>query len=54
MRGLPGTAANPEIALVVFLEKGHGGNEAAWVAKQIFASFADDHVANTAAKGAER
>ena len=47
-------AANPEIVLVVFLEKGHGGNEAAWVAKQIFASFADDHVANTAAKGAER
>ena len=32
---------NPEIAVVVFLEKGHGGSEAAGVARQIFAAFAE-------------
>lgn len=46
-------ADNPEIVLVVFLEKGHGGNEAASVAQKIFAAFAADQVAKTA-KGAER
>jgi len=34
-------ADNPEIALVVFLEKGHGGSDAATVAREIFAAFAD-------------
>jgi penicillin-binding protein 2 len=33
-------AENPEIALVVFLEKGHGGTDAASVAREIFAAFA--------------
>ena len=32
---------NPEIVLVVFLEKGHGGTDAAGVAREIFAAFAD-------------
>jgi cell division protein FtsI/penicillin-binding protein 2 len=34
-------AENPEIVLVVFLEKGHGGTDAAGVAREIFAAFAD-------------
>ena len=34
------SADNPEIVLVVFLEKGHGGSDAAGVAQQIFAAFA--------------
>jgi cell division protein FtsI/penicillin-binding protein 2 len=34
-------ADRPEIVLVVFLEKGHGGSEAATVARDIFAAFAD-------------
>ncbi len=34
-------AENPEIVLVVFLEKGHGGSDAATVARQIFSAFAD-------------
>ncbi len=34
-------AENPEIVLVVFLEKGHGGSDAAGVAREIFAAFAD-------------
>ncbi len=33
-------AENPQIALVVFLEKGHGGTDAAGVAREIFAAFA--------------
>ena len=33
-------AENPEIVLVVFLEKGHGGTDAAGVAREIFAAFA--------------
>ncbi len=33
-------ADNPEIALVVFLEKGHGGSDAASVAREIFQAFA--------------
>jgi penicillin-binding protein 2 len=35
-------AENPEIVLVVFLEKGHGGADAAGVAGEIFAAFADE------------
>lgn len=34
-------AQNPEIVLVVFLEKGHGGSDAASVARAIFAAFAE-------------
>jgi penicillin-binding protein 2 len=34
-------AANPQIVLVVFLEKGHGGSDAAGVAREIFTAFAD-------------
>lgn len=34
-------AENPEIVLVIFLEKGHGGSDAATVAGEIFASYAD-------------
>ena len=33
-------AHNPEIVVVVFLEKGHGGSEAAGVARAIFSSYA--------------
>ena len=33
-------AENPKIVLVVFLEKGHGGTDAASVAREIFAAFA--------------
>ncbi len=33
-------ADKPEIALVVFLEKGHGGSDAASVAQEIFEAFA--------------
>lgn len=32
-------AENPEIVLVVFLEKGHGGSDAATVASEIFSAF---------------
>ncbi len=42
-------AENPQIALVVFLEKGHGGTDAASVAREIFAAFAVDHGAGVAA-----
>jgi len=35
-------AENPEIVLVVFLEKGHGGSDAAAVAREIFAAFAQE------------
>ena len=38
-------AENPQIALVVFLEKGHGGSDAAGVAREIFAAFAANHTA---------
>ena len=49
-------AENPEIVLVVFLEKGHGGTDAASVAREIFAAFAADHGAGVAeaAKGAQK
>jgi penicillin-binding protein 2 len=48
-------AEKPEIVLVVFLEKGHGGTDAASVAREIFAAFAVDYsgVAESA-KGARR
>jgi penicillin-binding protein 2 len=45
-------AENPQIVLVVFLEKGHGGADAAGVARQIFAGFADAR--NFAPKVAQR
>ena len=49
-------AEKPEIVLVVFLEKGHGGTDAASVAREIFAAFAVDHSAGVteSAKGARR
>ncbi len=34
-------AQNPQIVLVVFLENGHGGSEAAGVARQVFQAFAE-------------
>jgi penicillin-binding protein 2 len=49
-------AENPEIALVVFLEKGHGGSDAATVAREIFAAFATQRGAAVSAtvKGARK
>ncbi len=49
-------AENPQIVLVVFLEKGHGGSDAAGVAREIFAGFAADHTAGVteAAKEARK
>jgi cell division protein FtsI/penicillin-binding protein 2 len=49
-------AQNPEIVLVVFLEQGHGGADAAAVAREIFAAFAANRVARVAetVKGAQR
>ena len=49
-------AENPQVALVVFLEKGHGGTDAAGVAREIFAAFAASHSAGVAetAKGARK
>lgn len=48
-------AENPEIVLVIFLEKGHGGSDAAAVAREIFASFAEEKGARPSpAKGAAR
>jgi penicillin-binding protein 2 len=41
-------AENPEIVLVVFLEKGHGGSDAAGVARDIFTSFAQSQTAKLA------
>lgn len=48
-------AANPEIALVVFLEKGHGSDAAA-VASKVFAACAEERNGRlaTAAAGAQR
>lgn len=43
-------AENPEIVVVVFLEKGHGGSDAASVARDIFAAFAQSRSAQVAAK----
>jgi cell division protein FtsI/penicillin-binding protein 2 len=42
-------AQNPEIVVVVFLEKGHGGAEAANVAREIFGEFAGTSNARTSA-----
>lgn len=39
-------ANNPQIVLVVFLEKGHGGSDAAAVARDLFAAFAASRVAH--------
>lgn len=48
-------AENPEIVLVVFLEKGHGGSDAATVAREIFAAFAQENKPGTAQiRGAAR
>jgi cell division protein FtsI/penicillin-binding protein 2 len=49
-------AENPEIVLVVFLEKGHGGTDAAGVAREIFTAFADAQHSRVAqqAAGAQR
>jgi penicillin-binding protein 2 len=45
-------AENPEIVLVVFLEKGHGGSDAAGVAREIFTAFADTQNAGVAQRTA--
>lgn len=47
-------AENPEIVLVVFLEKGHGGSDAATAAREIFAAFAQQKKAAMQAQGAAR
>jgi cell division protein FtsI/penicillin-binding protein 2 len=41
-------ADHPEIVLVVFLEKGHGGTDAAGVAREIFTAFADSRNSSVA------
>jgi cell division protein FtsI/penicillin-binding protein 2 len=47
-------AQDPEIVLVVFLEKGHGGSDAAAVARQVFDAFATSQGSKTAkARGAQ-
>jgi cell division protein FtsI/penicillin-binding protein 2 len=46
-------AENPQIALVVFLEKGHGGSDAATVARDIFTAFAAS-ASNELTTGAKR
>ncbi len=43
-------ADHPQIVLVVFLEKGHGGGDAAGVAREIFAAFATSPTANAVAQ----
>jgi len=48
-------ADHPEIVLVVFLEKGHGGSDAATVAREIFAALAQENKPDTAqSRGAAR
>lgn len=47
-------AENPEIVLVVFLEKGHGGSDAAAAAREIFAAFADEKKAGATQAGGSR
>jgi cell division protein FtsI/penicillin-binding protein 2 len=42
-------AGKPEIALVVFLERGHGGSDAASVAGEIFAAWEQSHSASAGA-----
>jgi penicillin-binding protein 2 len=46
-------ADDPKIALVVFLEKGHGGSDAAAVAHEIFDGFANSQ-ASKRPRGEER
>ncbi len=47
-------AQRPEIVLVVFLEKGHGGSDAAEVARQVFDAFTKVHSSQaTQARGAQ-
>jgi len=41
-------AQNPEIVVLVFLERGHGGSDAAGVARAIFAAFAESHTPQVA------
>jgi penicillin-binding protein 2 len=41
-------ARDPEIVVVVFLEKGHGGSDAAAVAREVFDAFAKLHGSKTA------
>lgn len=43
-------AEHPEIVLVVFLEKGHGGSDAAAVARQIFSAYGDQRRAKAEAR----
>jgi peptidoglycan glycosyltransferase len=45
-------AENPEIVVVVFLEKGRGGSDAAAVARSIFAAFAQSRSAQQAERKA--
>jgi cell division protein FtsI/penicillin-binding protein 2 len=40
---------NPEIVVLVFLERGHGGSDAAGVARAIFTAFAQSRTAQVAA-----
>jgi len=49
-------AENPRIVVIVFLERGHGGAEAAGIAREIFAAFAESEGVYPAgtAKGARR
>lgn len=42
-------AQNPEIVVLVFLERGHGGSDAAGVARAIFTAFAQSRTAQVAA-----
>lgn len=44
-------AQDPQIVLAVFLEKGHGGIEAAGVARQVFNAFAEMHDNNGPVRG---
>lgn len=45
-------ADNPEIVMVVFLEKGHGGTDAASVAREIFTAFAESRNSRVAQRAA--
>lgn len=47
-------AENPEIVVVVFLEKGHGGFDAAEVAREIFTAYADVQKPEARVQGAVR
>ena len=47
-------AENPEIVVVVFLEKGHGGSDAAEVAREIFTAYAGVQKPEARVQGAVR